>query len=307
MSEPVLKETVSTPVSEAMKEQKPPKKRHKHAEWTAFKKSRLGMFGLVILVIMSFIAIAAQFLMPYDPLAQDVANRAQGMTADHWLGTDPLGRDILSRVILGSQTSLFVGFVSVAISTIAGGFIGMLAAYKGGWLDDILMRILESIMMIPLLLFGLMIIVALGSSTTTLIMVISIGLMPGVARMARGSALEVKEKEYIKAAISLGGGNLRIIMRHIFPNILGPLLVISTLHMSSAIRIEASLSFLGVGVQPPTPTWGNMIQEGFQYITSTPGLIIFPGLALLIVSISFNVMGDAIRDAFDPHIKHQRK
>jgi peptide/nickel transport system permease protein len=283
------------------------KKRTKSAEWAAFKKSKLGMIGFVILVFMLLVAITAPFIMPYDPLAQDVANRAKGLSGEHWLGTDPLGRDILSRVILGSQSSLFVGFVSVAVSTVIGAFLGMVAAYKGGWLDDILMRVLESIMMIPLLLFGLMVLVALGSSMTTLIIVISIGLIPGVARMARGSAMEVKEREYIKAAISLGAGNFRVIIQHIFPNILGPLLVISTLHMSSAIRIEASLSFLGVGVQPPTPTWGNMIQEGFKYITSTPGLVLFPGLALLIVSIAFNVMGDAIRDAFDPHIKRQRK
>lgn len=279
----------------------------KSSEWAVFKKSKMGMSAFIILIIMLLAAILAPLIMPFDPLAQDVSNRAQGISATHWLGTDPFGRDILSRVILGSQTSLFVGFISVATSTVIGGLIGMIAAYKGGLLDDILMRILESIMMIPLLLFGLMVLVALGSNMTTLIIVISIGLIPGVARMARGSALEVKEKDYIKAAISVGGGSTRIILRHILPNILGPLLVISTLQMSSAIRIEASLSFLGVGIQPPTPTWGNMIQEGFQYITSTPGLVLYPGLALLIVSIAFNVMGDGIRDAFDPHIKQQRK
>lgn len=307
MVQPLRQETEPKLVSEVPLPEIPVKKRVKSAEWAALKKNKLGMVGLVILVIMLLVAIAAPFIMPHDPLAQNVANRAKGISGEHWLGTDPLGRDILSRVILGSQTSLFVGFVSVAVSTVIGGLLGMVAAYKGGWLDDVLMRILESIMMIPLLLFGLMVLVALGSSMTTLIVVISIGLIPGVARMARGSALEIKEREYIKAAISLGAGNFRVILQHIFPNILGPLLVISTLHMSSAIRIEASLSFLGVGVQPPTPTWGNMIQEGFKYITSTPGLVLYPGLALLIVSIAFNILGDAIRDAFDPHIKRQRK
>ncbi|MCH6266416.1 ABC transporter permease [Neobacillus citreus] len=279
----------------------------KSMEWKTFRKNKLGIVSFIILITMLLIAIAAPIIMPYDPIAQNVVNRAQGPSSSHWLGTDPFGRDILSRIILGSQTSLFVGFLSVAISSIAGGFIGMVAAYKGGWIDDILMRILESIMIIPMLLFGLMVLVALGSSMTTLIVVISIGLIPSIARVARGSTMEVKEKEYIKAAISLGGGNLRIMLLHIFPNILGPLLVMTTLNMSTSIRIEASLSFIGVGVQPPTPAWGNMIQEGFQYITSTPGLVIFPGLALLIVSIAFNILGDAIRDAFDPHIKVQRK
>lgn len=307
MSQPLPKDTGSNLVTELPRSVNTNDRRKKSTEWTAFKKSKLGMIGLVFLGFMLLIALAAPFIMPYDPLAQDITSRAQGISEKHWLGTDLAGRDIISRLILGSQTSLFVGFISVVLSTIIGGFLGMTAAYKGGWLDEIVMRALESIMMIPLLLFGLMVIVALGSSMTTLIIVISIGLIPGVARMARGSALEIKEKEYIKGAISLGAGNFRVIIQHIFPNILGPLLVISTLNMSSAIRIEASLSFLGVGVQPPAPTWGNMIQEGFQYITSTPGLVLFPGLALLLVSIAFNVMGDAIRDAFDPHIKQRRK
>ncbi|MFJ8063223.1 ABC transporter permease [Psychrobacillus sp. NPDC096426] len=282
-------------------------KRRKSAEWTVFKKNKLGMISFFLLIAILFLAILAPLILPYDPMAQDVTSRAQGISIDHLLGTDPFGRDILSRIILGSQTTLFVGFLSVLLSGLVGGIIGMIAAYKGGWLDDILMRILESIMMLPLLLFGLMVLVVLGPSMTTLIAVIGIGLIPGVARMARGVTLEIKEKEYIKAAISIGGKDLRIIFRHILPNILGPILVIVTLNMSTAIRIEASLSFLGVGVQPPTPTWGNMIQEGFQYITSTPGLVIYPGLALVIVSVAFNVVGDAIRDAFDPHIKNQRK
>ncbi|WP_223588348.1 ABC transporter permease [Neobacillus bataviensis] len=307
MTQPLPKETGSNLITELPRNEKTKARRKKSAEWTAFKKSKLGMIGLLFLVFMLLLALTAPFIMPYDPLVQDITSRAQGVSAKHWLGTDVVGRDILSRLIWGSRTSLFVGFISVAFSTIIGGFLGMTAAYKGGWLDDIVMRALESIMMIPLLLFGLMVIVALGSSMTTLIIVISIGLIPGVARMARGSAMEIKEKEYIKSAISLGAGSFRVIIQHIFPNILGPLLVISTLNMSSAIRIEASLSFLGVGVQPPTPTWGNMIQEGFEYITSIPGLVLFPGLALLLVSIAFNVMGDAIRDAFDPHIKQQRK
>lgn len=276
-------------------------------EWRAFKKNKLGMIGLIILILMLIVAIFANLIMPFDPFAQDVANRAVNPNSTHWLGTDPLGRDILSRIILGSRISLYVGFISVIISTLIGGFIGIVAAYKGGLIDDVLMRILDSIMMIPLLLFGLMVLVALGSNIVILILVIGIGLVPGVARIARGAALEIKEKEFIKAAISVGAGNPRVILRHILPNVIGPLLVIATLNMSSAIRIEASLSFLGVGVQPPAPTWGNMIQDGFQHITSTPGLVLFPGLALLIVSISFNIVGDAVRDAFDPHIKHRQK
>lgn len=281
-------------------------KKSRSLEWTAFKKNKFGMISLYILIVVLLIAIFAPFIMPYDPLVQDIASRAKGPSSTHWLGTDSYGRDILSRIILGSRTSLFVGFLSVTLSGIIGCFIGMIAAYKGGLLDDIIMRFLESIMMLPLLLFGLMVLVALGPSMITLIVVITIGLVPSVARMARGVTLEIKEKEYVKAVVSLGGRDFRILFRHILPNIIGPVLVVATLNMSTAIRIEASLSFLGVGVQPPTPTWGNMIQEGFQYLTTIPGLVIFPGMALLIVSIAFNILGDAIRDAFDPHIKKQR-
>jgi peptide/nickel transport system permease protein len=275
--------------------------------WATFAKNKLGLSSLIVLLLFIAMAITAPLIIPYDPLAQDTASRLEGPSAAHLLGTDSYGRDVLSRIIVGSQTSLIVGFVAVAISGVVGFSIGMFAAYKGGWIDDLLMRVLESIMTIPLILLGMMILVAMGSNITTMILVICIGLLPGCARIARGSTLEMKEKEFIKATISMGGSSFRVLFVHILPNILGPLLVVSTLNMSSVIRIEASLSFLGMGVQPPTPTWGNMIQEGFQFITLQPGLSLYPGLALMILSIAFNLIGDALRDAIDPHIKHQRK
>ncbi|QRG66795.1 ABC transporter permease [Brevibacillus choshinensis] len=275
--------------------------------WAAFAKNKMGLVAFIVLLLFIVIALAAPLIVPYDPLEQNTAQRLQGPSADHFLGTDSYGRDVFSRILIGSQTSLIVGFIGVAISGIIGFSIGMIAGYKGGWIDDILMRILESIMTIPLILLGMMVLVALSSNLSTMILVISIGLIPGCARIARGSTLEIKEKEFIKATISMGGSSFRIIFMHILPNILGPLLVVSTLNMASVIRIEASLSFLGMGVKPPTPTWGNMIQEGFQFITLSPGLSLYPGIALMILSIAFNLIGDAMRDAIDPHLKHQRK
>lgn len=275
--------------------------------WAAFAKNKLGLSALFVLLFFIAVAVAAPLIVPYDPLEQDTSIRLQGTSGEHLLGTDSYGRDVLSRIIVGSQTSLIVGFVGVIISGLIGFTIGMIAGYKGGWVDDVLMRILESIMTIPLILLGLMVLVALGSNLTTMILVICIGLLPGCARIARGSTLEVKEKEFIKATISMGGSTFRVLFFHILPNILGPLLVVSTLNMASVIRIEASLSFLGMGVKPPTPTWGNMIQEGFQYITLSPGLSLYPGIALMILSIAFNLIGDAMRDAIDPHLKHKRK
>ncbi|WP_216829729.1 ABC transporter permease [Alkalihalobacterium elongatum] len=298
MSEPVL--------NDINQEKVVPVKR-KSSEWEAFKKNTLGMIALWILIFICLVALLAPFLMPHDPLAQNVVNRMVGPSADHWLGTDPNGRDVFSRILMGSQISLIVGFSAVAISSTVGFAIGMIAGYKGGKLDDIIMRIMEAIMSIPLLLLGLMVLVAVSSNMLTLVLIISIGLMPSCARIARGSTLELKEKEFIKAAISMGANSTRILLTHILPNIIGPLLVVSTLNMTAVIMVEAALSFLGMGIQPPTPTWGNMIQDGFRYITTQPGVAIYPGIALMIVSVCFNLLGDALRDAVDPHIKQKRK
>lgn len=274
--------------------------------WNVFKTSPLGIAGLVILLLMTFIAIAAPILAPFDPLTQNITQRVQGISAEHWLGTDAYGRDILSRIIYGAQTSMTVGLLSVFSSAVVGTAIGIFAGYKGGIIDEILMRIIESIMSIPTLLLGLMLLVALGSNMTTLVIAISIGLIPSCARIARGPTLEIKETEYVKAAIASGSSSFRIMIVHVLPNIMGSLLVVITLNMAAAIRVEASLSFLGIGIQPPTPTWGNMIKDSLSYLTTNPSLAIFPGLALMITVIAFNLIGDTIRDASDPYIARKR-
>lgn len=274
--------------------------------WNVFKSSPLGMAGLIILLFIVIVALTAPIIAPYDPVTQNITQRVQGISSEHWLGTDAYGRDILSRIIYGAQTSMTVGLFSVFISAVVGTAIGVFAGYKGGIIDEILMRLLESIMSLPILLLGLMLLVALGSNMTTLIMAISIGLIPSCARIARGPTLEIKESEYVKAAIASGSSGFRIMIVHILPNILGSLLVVVTLNMASAIRIEASLSFLGIGIQPPTPTWGNMIKDSMNYLTTAPSLALYPGLALMITVIAFNLIGDTIRDAADPYIVRKR-
>jgi len=283
------------------------KKQPKLLLWSVFRKSKIGMFSLIFLLFVTIISILAPLISPYDPITQNVSERMLPPSSDHWLGTDSFGRDILSRIIYGSQTSLLVGFISVLVSSVIGTTIGMIAGYKGGVLDEVLMRIMEAIQAIPMLLLGLMLLVALGSNMTTLVIAISLGLTVSCARVARGPTLEVKEKEFVKASIASGASTFRILMIHILPNILGPVLVMATLHMASAIRVEASLSFLGLGIQPPTPTWGNMIQDGLRFISTAPWVAVYPGLALMVVVIAFNIFGDTLRDAFDPHIIRKRK
>lgn len=280
--------------------------KRQNERWVVFKKSKLGMISTIFLIIVVLISIFAPFIAPADPVSQYVSERMLSASSTHWLGTDAFGRDILSRIIYGSRTSLLVGFIAVIISSLIGTILGTSAGYIGGKFDDIVMRILDSLMAIPMLLMGLMFLIAFGSNVTTVIIAISVGLIPSSARIARGPTMEIKEKEFVKAAIASGTSTPRIILLHILPNIIGSVLVLATLHMSSAIRVEASLSFLGLGVQPPIPTWGNMIKDGLDVITVAPGLAIFPGIALMLVVIAFNLFGDTLRDAMDPHVIRQR-
>lgn len=274
--------------------------------WKKFRSRKLGMLGLSVVIFVVLIAILAPWIMPYDPYEQRMTERMQLPSAEHWLGTDLYGRDMLSRIMLGARTSLTVSLGAVSISALVGVTIGMLAGFRGGWFDDVVMRIVEALMAIPALLLALVVLVSVGSSMAAVIAVIGIAMLPGTIRIARAETLEVKEKEYIKAAIATGNRSLRILLRHVLPNITGPVLVILTIQSSAVILIEASLGFLGMGVQPPTPTWGNMINEGFQYLTQAPQLAVIPGLAIVLVSLAFNLVGDALRDAVDPHVNNQR-
>jgi ABC-type dipeptide/oligopeptide/nickel transport system permease subunit len=276
-------------------------------DWKTFRQNRLGMLSLFVIVFFVLLAVFAHWIMPHDPLSQDILNKFQGISKEHWLGTDLNGRDVLSRIIFGTRISLIVAFCTVLLGATVGFAVGIIAGYKGGLVDDILMRIMDAIMTFPLILFALMLLMVLGNGVTTLVIIISIGMIPGCARIARGATLDIKDSEFVKAALSMGSSHLRIVLTHILPNILASLLVVLTMNMSLVIMVEAGLSFLGVGISPPTPTWGNMIRDGFTYITTKPSLALYPGIALTILVIALNLFGDALRDSVDPHIKRQKK
>jgi ABC-type dipeptide/oligopeptide/nickel transport system permease subunit len=229
----------------------------------------------------------------------------QNPSSTHWLGTDSVGRDTLSRIIFGTRTSLQIGLIVVAFSTVIGMALGTIAAYFGGWTYTIIMRVIDALMCFPMIILVLLIASMLGPGMKNVIIALSIGLMPGYARLMCGQVLSVKQDDYIMAARSLGASNIRIIMRHIVLNCLPPLIVQITMMLGATILAEAGFSFLGIGIQPPTPTWGGMVTNGRQYLTHNPILSLAPGLALMLVVFAYNIVGDGIRDALDPRLRGQ--
>ena len=248
------------------------------------------------------VAVFAPFISPLDPLEKNLIRRMKPPGETNLLGTDPYGRDTLSRVIYGSRVSLLVGLTSVLVGMILGCISGVLAGLKGGKTESVIMRGTDVLMSFPTLIMGMMVMILLGHGLFNLISAIGIVLIPRFARVAHAATLSVKERDYIVAARAIGAGDVKLIIRHIIPNIFGDILVVGTLWMATAIRIEASLSFLGLGVSPPTPTWGNIIRDGVQHLDS-PWLAVIPGLAILITALSFNMLGDGLRDISDPKLR----
>lgn len=264
---------------------------------------RLAGLGLAVLALLIAVALAADFLAPYDPLAQDYAAVLKPPSPAHLLGTDDLGRDILARIIFGSRVSLQVGLVSVGIATVAGIIIGLLAGYWGGKVDNVLMRITDGIYSFPALILALAITAALGPGIRNAMIAIGVVYIPPFARLVRAEALSIREREFVQAARALGGGHLRIMVSHIWPNVTAPIIVQASLSVSFAIIVEASLSFLGVGVRPPTPSWGSMLYRGYQYLEMAPWLSLFPGAAIFITVLGLNLLGDGVRMALDPKLR----
>jgi peptide/nickel transport system permease protein len=271
--------------------------------WAAFRRNKTAMIGGILAVFIVLVAVFAPLLSPFDPLAQDSAARLTGRTAEHWLGTDDFGRDVLSRIIWGSRVSLIIGLVSVLLGMIAGTGMGMVAGYYGGKVETVIMRAVDVLMCFPDLILAIAVTAVLGSNLFNLIITIAIVMTPRFARLSQGQLLKMKESEYVIAAQAIGARVPRIIVRHIFPNIFGELLVAGTLWVGVAIRLEANLAFIGLGVQPPTPTWGNMIREGVDVLINAPGISIFSGLSILITILAFNTLGDGIRDMIDPRLR----
>ena len=271
--------------------------------WRTFTNNKTAIVGAVMALVVVFIAVFAFLISPYDPLDQDVFHRLTALERSHPLGTDEYGRDVLSRIIWGTQISLMVGFFSVLLGMIIGTAMGVVAGYTGGKTDAIIMRMVDVLLSFPTLITAIMVAAILGSGLDKLIITIGIVFAPRFARLAYGPTLAVKEMEYVSSAKVVGASNFRIIIWHVLPNIFGDVMVAGTLWMGTAIMTEASLSFLGLGVSPPTPTWGNMIRSGIDVLANAPWLCLFPGLSILITVLAFNMIGDGLRDIADPKLR----
>jgi peptide/nickel transport system permease protein len=271
---------------------------------TVLKHMFLGrvstIFALAIIIVFVVVALFAPWLAPYDPLAQSILTINQQPSMAHWLGTDQFGRDVLSRMIHGSRNSLLFGLISPALAALFGTALGVTAGYFGGIADRLISRIIDLLLAFPELLLAIMIAAVLGGAFWNIIAVITVAFIPGFARVARASTLSVKQEPYVEAAVAVGLRTPVIIIRHIIPNIAAPIVVLMTLWVASAIRLEASLSFLGIGTRAPNPSWGNIIRDGLNNLFGSPWPIIAAGFAITCVVLSFNLIGDAARDVLDP-------
>jgi peptide/nickel transport system permease protein len=263
-------------------------------------KRRTAVFGLIIVMLMVVLAIFAPWMAPFDPLATSFATVRKAPGNTHWFGTDEVGRDLLSRVIWGGRASLTAGVISVSIAVGVGVPLGMLAGYVGGILDAVVSRITDAMLAIPFLILAIALAAFLGPSLSNAMIAIGITATPIFVRLSRGQVLTVRAEEYVEAARAVGNPPLRILLRHILPNILPPVIVQATLAVAAAIIAEASLSFLGLGQQPPAPSWGSMLNTAQRFLTQAPWMAIYPGLAIFTTVLAFNLLGDGLRDALDP-------
>jgi len=263
----------------------------------------LPVVGLICIIFLIVIAIFAPLIAPYDPYKLDILNKLEQPSSEHLLGTDSLGRDTLSRIIYGTQTSLVIGISVVSISSLIGLTLGLIAAFFGGVVYNIIMRFIDALMAFPMILLALLVASLLGGGMKNIIIALSIGSLAPPCRMMCGVALSVKQNEYVLAARTMGLSNVRIMLTQILPNAFAPLLVTITIGLGAVILAEAGLSFIGVGITPPTPAWGGMVNDGYKYLLSNPALAISPGIAIMIAVFGFNMIGDGLRDALDPRLR----
>jgi peptide/nickel transport system permease protein len=270
---------------------------------SVFFGRRVVIFGFIIILILIIVAVFAPYISPYDPYKQDLRSTLQDPSYKHWLGTDPYGRDTLSRVIYGTRTSLMVGLIAVGISSTIGVMLGLISGYFSGVLDIILMRVIDSMMALPSLVLALVFSAVLGSGLRNVMIAIGIAMVPLYCRLMRGQVLSVRYTDYVLASQSLGASHSRLMLRHVLPNCLPPLIVLMTLNLGTAILAEAGLSFIGVGISPPGAAWGSMINQGYDYLLTNPILSFAPGICIMLVVLSFNMVGDGLRDALDPRLR----
>jgi ABC-type dipeptide/oligopeptide/nickel transport system permease subunit len=279
-------------------------RRRVRALWTTMKRKPLGAASALLILLLVFTAIFADVLAPYDPYLARPESRLLPPGWQHLFGTDDIGRDVLSRVIYGARISLWVGLLAVGIGTVSGTLIGLICGYWEGQLDLVLQRFMDALMTIPGLILALAIVSVLTPNTTNAMLAIAIVIIPGNSRIVRGAVLSAKQNPYVEAARALGGSHLRIIASHILPNVTAPILIIASIWLGNAIFIEASLSFLGLGTQPPIPSWGLMLSStGRAYMEQAPWLAVFPGLAISLAVLGFNLFGDTLRDVWDPKLR----
>lgn len=268
-----------------------------------FVRNKRGIVGFTILLLLVLTATVGPLFAPYDPNAINIEDQLVGPSLDHLLGTDGVGRDVFTRLIYGARISLYVGIVAAGIAATSGGFIGLVVGYLGGLSDSIVMRIMDAIMAFPSLVLAIAISTFLGRGLTSPLIAIGIVAIPTFARLSRGQVLSTRENDYVMAARALGAPSSRIILRHILPNVVAPVIVQMSLAAGFAIITEASLSFLGLGAGPPTATWGSMIRSGYELLEIAPWLVAFPGVAIFLAVMSFNLSGDGLRDGLDPYLR----
>ena len=268
-----------------------------------FRRNKTSVVGVVMAIIIVCLAILAPWISPYDPIDQNVKLQYSAPSLAHLCGTDGFGRDEFSRILWGARVSLVVGIASVLFSMVFGIPLGVIAGYKGGRADSVVSRFNDIFMSFPIVIFGLLILAIMGPGIVKIIIAIGVALTPRIARLARGSTLSLKEMPYIEAARAVGQSDTKIIILHVLPNIFGDILVMGALWIATAIIVEASLSFIGLGVRPPTPSWGSMIRAGLDQITNAPWLSMFPGLAIFLTVFSFNLIADGLRDIADPKLR----
>lgn len=271
--------------------------------WRRLRKNRMAMFGLCVLVLLVFLAIFADVVAPYGYDEQNYSQMLELPSWQHIMGTDNYGRDIFSRIVYGTRISLLIGFISLAISTVVGSILGACAGYFGGTSDTIIMRGSDILMAIPRTVLAIAIATTLGPGLVNAMIAVAIGTIPSFTRVVRASTLTVKDQEYVEAARAIGASNFHIIKKYIFPNVLAPIIVQATLGVGTAILLAASLSFLGIGISPPTPEWGSMLSAARSYMRDYWHMVLFPGLAIMITVLALNLFGDGLRDALDPKLK----
>ncbi len=266
-------------------------------------RNRMALVGLVVLVLATVVALTAPWIAPYDPKKIAVIDALQRPSWRHLMGTDNLGRDLFSRVIYGVRMSMLVAVVSISVAALIGVTLGLISGFYGRRLDDVIMRMMDILYAFPDLLLALALVATFGTGLSSLVVAIAIGRIPGFARITRASVLSVRENEYVEAARTIGAGNARIVLRHILPNGLAPIIVMTSVSLALAILVEASLSFLGLGIQPPTPSLGGLLKDSLGFMEMAPWLAIFPGVVIALIIFSLNLLGDGLRDLLDPKLK----